>query len=189
MMKFVRAGALLVTVAIGVACTACTNDANSPAAAPSTPSSAAASSTQSSASGDVPPPPKVGQCRNTPARSLGFNDWVDRSPVVDCSRTHTLETAAVIKPGVKLTLSLVQQLVDTNCGPAAFEYLGEPSRDTVRRLVFPAAYWPSAAQRAAAHAESPIFVETRAEPRSSNAACTDCSGGAPSKVNNATVRP
>ena len=122
MEKPVRAAALLATIAIGVACTACASDASSSATAlptrsstavSSTPSSAGASSTPSSAADDVPPPPKVGQCRNN-TTNLGENDWVDQTPVVDCSKTHTLQTLVVIKPVEKLTLAQAKQLAG-NC--------------------------------------------------------------------------
>jgi hypothetical protein len=145
MPKLNPVGAWLVVVVLGAACTACSNDASSHAAASPTQSSAV-----SPASGDVPPPPKVGQCRNTPARNLGSDDWVDRTPVLDCSRTHTLETIEVIKPVTKLTLSLVKQLVDACHTPASADYLGLPTfRPAISRLLFPAVYWPSPAQRAA----------------------------------------
>ena len=164
MEKPVRAAALLATIAMGIACTACTGDASSPAAAlptrsstavSSTPSSAGASSTPSSAADDVPPPPKVGQCRNTPATRLAHfgasrrpGDWVDKSPVVDCSKTHTMETIEVIKPVVKLTLALAEQLGDSCATPAAINYLGTPDRG-ISRIAYPLLYWPSPAQRAA----------------------------------------
>ena len=156
MEKPVRAAALLATIAIGVACTACTSDASSTATAlptrsstavSSIPSSAAASSTRSSAADDVPPPPKVGQCRNN-TTNLGENDWVDQTPVVDCSKTHTLQTLVVIKPVEKLTLAQVKQLADSCDSPAAGGYVGNPGR-YVNRLLYPAVYWPSPAQRAA----------------------------------------
>ena len=157
MEKPVRAAALLATIAVGVACAACASDASSSAVAlptrsstgvSSAPSSAGASSTPSSAAGDVPPPPKVGQCRNTPTTNLGENDWVDQTPVVDCSKTHTLQTLVVIKPVEKLTLAQAKQLAGSCDSPAAGGYLGNPGR-YFNRLLYPAAYWPSPAQRAA----------------------------------------
>jgi hypothetical protein len=157
MEKPVRAAALLATIAMGVACTACTSDASSTAVAlptrssaavSSTPSSAGASSTPSSAADDVPPPPEVGQCRNTPTTNLGENDWVDQTPVVDCSKTHTLQTLVVIKPVEKLTLAQVKQLVGSCDSPAAGGFVGNPGR-YFNRLLYPAVYWPSSAQRAA----------------------------------------
>jgi hypothetical protein len=60
-----------------------------------------------------PPPPKAGQCRNN-TTNLGENDWVDQTPVVDCSKTHTLQTLVVIKPVEKLTLAQAKQLAG-NC--------------------------------------------------------------------------
>lgn len=49
-------------------------------------------SPDSSQAANVPPPPEVGQCRNTPGSNLDDDDWVDDTPVVDCSETHTLQT-------------------------------------------------------------------------------------------------
>jgi hypothetical protein len=157
MEKTVLAAVLLATITIG-ACTSCTKDASSSstaeatlssAATPSTPSSAAtASSARTSASNNVPPPPKVGQCRNTPASNLEPNDWVDQTRVVSCSKTHTLETLVVIKPVEKLTLAQAKQLAGSCDTPAAAGYIGNPGR-YINRLLYPAAYWPSPAQRAA----------------------------------------
>lgn len=146
----VRAAALLATIAIAIACAGCTSDASSPTAPLTTRSSTAVSSTPSSAAGDVPPPPKVGQCRNTPAANLGENDWVDQTPVVDCSKTHTLQTLVVIKPVEKLTLAQAQQLTFSSCASnaSAGSYIGNPGR-SFNRLAYPMGYWPSPAQRAA----------------------------------------
>lgn len=146
----VRAAALLATIAIGIACTGCTSDASSPTAARPTRSSTAVSSPPSSGAGDVPPPPKVGQCRNTPAANLGENDWVDQTPVVDCSKTHTLQTLVVIKPVERLTLAQAKQLAFGSCDSTASAggYLGDPGR-SFKRLAYPLGYWPSPAQRAA----------------------------------------
>jgi hypothetical protein len=93
------------------------------------------------------PAPKVGQCRNTPASNLGPNDWVDQTPVVDCSKTHTLETVAVIKPAEKLTLTVAKELA-ASCETPAVNYLGINSYE-IRRIVDQVVYWPSRAQRAA----------------------------------------
>jgi hypothetical protein len=139
-MKMARAAALLVTVLMGLACAGCTDDASSHAAAGSP--STATSSTGSSAVGDVPPLPKVGQCRNTPAN----DSWVDNTPAVDCSQTHTLETAAVIKPVEKLTLAAAKQLA-ASCESPAVAYLGIGDRE-VRTTLIPV-FWPSRAQREA----------------------------------------
>lgn len=159
MTRFVRAKALMVTVFVGVACAACTSDASSPAAPPTQPSPAAASSTRASPAGDVPPPPKVGQCRSTPADHLESfpggpvahgvhaDDWVDETPAIDCSRTHTLETVEVITLAEKPTLGLVKQLADSCPSVAGLGYLGISSPG-VRTLEF-VVYWPSPAQRAA----------------------------------------
>src|SRR5262245_44264127 len=147
MTRLLRAAALLVTMGVCVACTGCTNDASSAAAAG--PTRSAASPTGSTAAGDVPPPPKVGECRNTPPRNLGFDDWVDPTPVVDCSRRHTLETVEIIKPAMKLTLPLVKQLTGSCNTPAAAAYLGDPGNLGLTRILYPAVYWPSPEQRAA----------------------------------------
>jgi hypothetical protein len=143
-----RSANLIVVVVIGVGCTAsCGNDASSPTAALPTPSSTAPSSTRSSTTGDIPPPPKVGQCRNTPAHNLGPNVWVDNTPVVDCSKPHTLETAVVIKPIEKLTLAQAKQLA-ASCETPVVNYLGI-SFPAIRTLADQIVYWPSRAQRAA----------------------------------------
>jgi hypothetical protein len=141
-----RAVSATVVVVLSVVCTACTNDDSaSPAPARSTRSSAAVSP-----AADVPPPPQVGQCRNTPESNLGQDDWIDDSPAIDCSRTHTLETVEVIKPTTKLTLPLVKQLVDSCNTPAAGSYLGSPTTPIgLTRIVYPLVYWPTPAQRAA----------------------------------------
>jgi hypothetical protein len=140
MMKMARAVVPLVTVVMGLVCAACTDDASSQAATGS--SSTATSSTTSSGVGDVAPPPKVGECRNTPAN----DSWVDDTPAVDCSRTHTLETVAVIKPIEKLTLAAAKELAAT-CESPAVAYLGIGDRE-VRRTLIPV-FWPSRAQREA----------------------------------------
>jgi len=131
----------LVAVVIVVAVSACSHDGSSRSAASPTQSSPA--SPASSASGNVPAPPKVGQCRNTPAN----DSWVDDTPVVDCSRTHTLETVAVIEPVEKLTLATAKQL-GGSCESPAVDYLGIGDRE-VRTLIGAAVFWPSRAQRAA----------------------------------------
>src|SRR4051794_24233733 len=134
----VRAAALLATIAIGIACTGCTSDASSPTAARPTRSSTAVSSPPSSAAGGVPPPPQGGQSRDNPAANLGENDWVDQTPVVDCSKIHTLQTLVVIKPVEKLTLAQAKQLADScNSTASAGSYLGDPGR-SFKRLAYPA---------------------------------------------------
>lgn len=145
-MKLLRLPALLLVMVVGAAGAACTDQAGSSVAARS-PSSAAASSARTAASSDVPPPPRVGQCRNTPAGNLGPGDWVDQTPVVDCSKKHTLETFAVIKPVEKLTLATAKELA-ASCESPAVDYLGINSRE-IRRLDDQVVYWPSRAQRAA----------------------------------------
>jgi len=146
MMQLSRALALLVTIVIGATCAACAHDAHAPPGAGSR-SSSTGSSPVSAARDAVPPPPKVGQCRNTPTSNLGQDDWVDRTPVVDCSKTHTLETVAVIKPVEKLTLATARQLV-ASCESPAVAYLGINSPE-VRRIDDQVVYWPSRTQRAA----------------------------------------
>jgi hypothetical protein len=141
------ASVLIIAAVLGVGCTACGNDTSSPAVALPTRSSPAASSARSPAAGDVPPPPKVGQCRNTPARALRPEVWVDSTPVVDCSKPHTLETAVVIKPVEKLTLAQARQLA-ASCETPVVDYLGI-SFPAVRTIDDQITYWPSRAQRAA----------------------------------------
>jgi hypothetical protein len=133
---------VLVTIIIGIACAACTSDASSPAAAGATPSSATESSTPSSTAGDVPPPPRVGQCRNTPAN----DSWVDNTPAVDCSKIHTIETVAVIRPVETLTLAMARQIA-ASCESPAVDYLGIGTRE-VRTTLIPV-FWPSRVQREA----------------------------------------
>jgi hypothetical protein len=145
-----RVIALLIAGLVSVMCPACTSDSSSsPTSLPTPSSSAASPSTRPSPAGHVPPPPKIGQCRDTPASHLGDNDWVDTTPVVDCSKPHTLETVEVIKPVEKLTLALAKQLAGS-CGgsSSARGYLGI-SYPAVRTLAFPVVYWPSREQRAA----------------------------------------
>ena len=142
-----RAAALVVGVVVVVGCTACGNSTSSAAPALPTPSSSAPSSTRSSTTADVPPPAEVGQCRNTPAKNLGLDVWVDDTPVVDCSKPHTLETAAVIKPVEKLTLAQARQLA-ASCETPVVNYLGI-SFPAIRTLADQVVYWPSRAQRAA----------------------------------------
>jgi hypothetical protein len=147
MTKPLRAVAWLVTVLVATTCSACASGTSSGAAVlPKTPTSGA-SSTHPHVAADVPPPPKVGQCRNTPASKLTVANWVDQTPVVDCSKKHTLETAEVIKPVEKLTLAEVKSLQD-ECVTPTYDYLGI-STSVVRNLVLPLVFWPSPAQRAA----------------------------------------
>ncbi len=133
MMTRRRVEGFLVALSILVACAACTSDARS---------GSAGTSTRTAAASDVPPPPRVGQCRNTPTN----DSWVDNAPVVDCSKTHTLETAEVIHPVEKLTLAEVKQLAGS-CGTPSGSYLGI-SFPAIRTLNF-VVFWPSSAQRAA----------------------------------------
>jgi hypothetical protein len=151
MRTILRTAPLTFVVALLVGCAGGTTDAGSqPTALPGVPSSSSAASsasTRTATAGDVPPPPKVGQCRNTPERNLGRDDWVDQSPVVACSRPPTLETVGVIRPAMKLTLALAKQLAPS-CESPALSYLGISFR-AVRTLALPVVYWPSRAQRAA----------------------------------------
>jgi hypothetical protein len=145
---FHRSATLILVVVIGVGGTAaCGNDASSPAAATPTRSLTAPSSTRSSTTGDVPPPPEVGQCRNTPAADLRPDVWVDNTPVVDCSKPHTLQTAAVIKPVEELTLAQARQLA-ASCETPVVDYLGI-TFPAVRTINDQVVFWPSPAQRAA----------------------------------------
>src|SRR3954454_15423394 len=127
MTKLARCASLALAVLAGVGCAACTSDASS---------SAPVMATHSSTTADVPPPPKVGQCRNTPPSRLQPDVWVDPTPVVDCSRTHTVETIEVLKPVEKLTLSQVKQLADSCNTEAAGQYLGTSSLP-VTRIAYP----------------------------------------------------
>jgi hypothetical protein len=146
MTKLTRAEVLLVAVAMCAACAACTSDVSSSPTTLPTPQATTAS-TRPPVVSDVPPPPEVGQCRNTLASHLGPHDWVDNTPVVDCSKTHTLETAEVIRPVQKLTRAQAKQLAGS-CGTPAWNYLGITFH-AVRTIPFPLVYWPSRAQRAA----------------------------------------
>ncbi len=74
--------------------------------------------------------------------------WTDQSSVVDCSKPHSLETVAVIKPAVKLTRALVNQLAGSCASSEGLGYLGIDS-PAIRTTAFPLVYWPSPAQRAA----------------------------------------
>lgn len=145
-----RVIALLMAGLVSLVCPACTSDSSSaPTSLPTPSSSASSTSTRPSPASDVPPPPRVGQCRDTPGRNLEDNDWVDTTPVVDCSKPHTLETVEVIKPVEKLSLATAKQLAGSCDGSSSARgYLGI-SYPAVRTLAFPAVYWPSREQRAA----------------------------------------
>lgn len=127
-----RIAILAIACVVGVGCTSGADDTGSPA-------------TNSPRGSNVPPPPEIGQCRNTPARNQ-VNDRFDDTPVVSCARTHTLETVDVIEPTEKLTPSLAKQLAD-NCGAAVWNYLNGVQH-TFYKLV-PVYYSPSPEQRAA----------------------------------------
>jgi hypothetical protein len=129
-------GTIALIAVLVVALAACSGDASSPSVALPTRSSSAPSPSVHV------PSPAVGQCRNTAAN----DSWVDDTPTVDCSKTHTLETVAVIKPVEKLTLAQAKQLV-ASCESPEVNYLGIADRE-VRTIVL-AVFWPSKAQRAA----------------------------------------
>src|SRR4051794_39489187 len=138
MTKLAHFTALLGVLAIGVSGASCTSHANSPQAAGPTPPSVAT---------DVPPPPRIGQCRNTRASPFDEHGSVDNSPVVDCSKIHTLETVQVIQPTERLTPELRTELADSCITPTSRAYLG--AGDSVSKLSSPLVFWPSPAQRAA----------------------------------------
>ena len=95
--------------------------------------------------GNVPPPPEVGQCRNTPDSNLGPKDWFDGSPVVDCSQPHTLQTLYIIDTDDEITSSLVAQLED-NCDNAKVaDYVDSPGFGAYN-LVWPIANGPTPEQ-------------------------------------------
>ena len=76
--------------------------------------------------GGVPPPPEVGDCRNTP-KDLDPEDVFDDSPVVDCSQAHTLETLAVIQTGDELpTRELLEEFAKYCHTGAVADYLDIP---------------------------------------------------------------
>ncbi len=142
------AGWLIGIIVAGVVCVGCTTgpDDSSSAREVSTPRTTG--SDESSSAGDVPPPPEVGQCRNTPESNLGGNDWVDESPVVDCSKPHTLETVNVIESGETMTLPLIKQLASSCESIGAWVYLDSPGRGAYK-IAFPLVYGPSQEQREA----------------------------------------
>ncbi len=144
----VRAVALLATILVAATCAACGSNTSSRAAALPKPSSAAVSSSGAPAAADVPAPPHPGECRNTPASHLGQDDWVDSTPVIDCSKPHTVETVMIINPAEKLTLPSVKQLVDSCQSDEAAAYFGA-DHVGLTRLAYPLVSWPSPAQRAA----------------------------------------
>ena len=95
--------------------------------------------------GNVPPPPEVGQCRNTPASNLGAKDRSDDSAVVDCSQPHTLQTLYVIDTDDEITPSILKQLADNCNSNKVWEYIDSPGAG-VYNVVFPIAYGPTPAQ-------------------------------------------
>ena len=100
---------ILIPLALAV-CVGCSSDSNDTGEA-----------------GDVPPPPKVGQCRNTPAANVGPDVWVDDSPVIDCSQTHTLQTLEIIDTEETVTADLVEQMTKY-CDTAGGSQLTPASR-------------------------------------------------------------
>jgi hypothetical protein len=132
MPKPLHALPLALVVVLGVGCSGGTSGAG-----PRTP----LSSTPATTTAQVPPPPRVGQCRNTPPSHLDTNDWVDNTPSVDCAKSHTLETVEVVQPAEKLTLALVKQLA-VSCQQSDVSYLGI-SFPAIRTLTDAVVYWPS----------------------------------------------
>ena len=143
MSGWVNAVALAALVCVG-----CTtgSDESSGARGPLTPGTGG--SEESPSAGGVPPPPEVGQCRNTPESKRGGNDWVDESPVVDCSKPHTQETVKVIESDETMTLPLLKELASACDSLEARTYLDSPGRG-LYNLAFPIAYGPSQEQREA----------------------------------------
>jgi len=109
---------------------------------------AACSGSDSEQAGGVPPPPEVGQCRNTPSSSLDSEVWFDDSPVVDCSQMHTLQTLRVIESDEEVTQELVQQLVKYCETQAVAEYVDSPGRGAYN-LAWPIVFGPTPEQREA----------------------------------------
>ena len=140
-------GWLIGVIVAGVVCVGCTGSDESSGSGGVPPPRTAGSDQSSSAEG-VPPPPEVGQCRNTPESNLGGNDWVDESPVVDCSKPHTLETLKVIESDETMTLPLIKQLANSCESIEAWVYLDSPGRRAYN-LAFPIVYGPSPEQREA----------------------------------------
>jgi Septum formation len=163
-----RVKSVLIGVVIGIAMSACSNDGGSSSATTTYPTSAVTST-----AADVAPPPHAGQCRNTspdrlesfPGRPVAHGvrarDWVDETPVVDCSKPHTLETVEVVTLAEKPTLALVKQLAGSCPSAAALGYLGItfPAFRTLEFVV----YWPSPTQRSAGQSWVRCDVGVRAE--------------------------
>ena len=118
---------ILIPLALAV-CVGCSSDSNDTGQA-----------------GDVPPPPKVGQCRNTPAANVGPDVWVDDSPVVDCSQTHTLQTLEIIDTEETVTADLVEQMTKYCDTAAAASYTGL-SVGGIYRIIYPLVYGPTPEQ-------------------------------------------
>ena len=94
---------------------------------------------------DVTAKPQTGECHNTPPSGLEHNDWVDDTPVVDCSRPHTVETVEVIEPLEEPSRSDLKHLSES-CESPAMTYLNsQPGPSTVGL----GAFIPSAEQFAA----------------------------------------
>ncbi len=96
--------------------------------------------------GNVPRPPEVGDCRNTPASNLGAKAWFDDSPVVDCSQPHTLQTLHVIDTDDEITKAIVEQLQDSCGSYKVGEYVDQPPGDGNYNVAFPIAYGPTPEQ-------------------------------------------
>ena len=109
---------------------------------------AACSGSDSEQAGDVPPPPEVGQCYNTPDSNLDFEDVFDDSPVVDCSQTHTLQTLEVIETDEQPTPEQLEQLAKYCHTQAVAEYLDSPGAGTYN-LAWPILFGPTPEQQEA----------------------------------------
>ena len=96
--------------------------------------------------GNVPPPPEVGDCRNTPD-NLDPETVSDDSPVVDCSQTHTLQTLAVIQTGDELsTRELLEQFAKYCHTGAVADYLDIPG-PAPYKWAWPMLFGPTPEQR------------------------------------------
>ena len=135
---------ILITLIL-VLCVGCSNDPEDSSQAGS-----ASPSPDASQAANVPAPPEVGQCRNTPDSNLDDDDWVDDTPVVDCSETHTLQTVEVIDIDEELTVELLEELADTCDTLQAWDYLDSPAwpERATYNLMF-AAYGPTPEQQEA----------------------------------------
>ena len=109
---------------------------------------AACSGSDSEQAGNVPPPPEMGQCHNTPDSNLDDGDVFDDSPVVDCSQTHTLQTLEVIETDEPPTLALLEQLAKYCHTQAVAEFVDSPGAGAYN-MVWPITYGPTPEQQEA----------------------------------------